>query len=55
METRLFKTTKEVSGKVKIGNRCPVLKPNPEASENLWGFSGLGYTLALKALMSIFL
>lgn len=36
-ETRLFKTTEEISGKVNTGNRCPALKPNPETSENLQG------------------
>lgn len=31
------KETKEISGKVKTGNRCAVFKPNPETSENLQG------------------
>lgn len=42
------KETKEISGKVKTGNRYPVFKPNPET---LRTFKGFGCTLTSKAFL----
>ena len=54
METGLFKTMKEVSGKVKTGNRCQSWSLILRFLKSFRGFGGLGCILALSTLMSFF-